>query len=139
MRNHVQLELTRFHFLNRKSWHCLFICCIYESVIKIRSVVRILPPVAENIIGVTGLLSLAGAGLSFQADLVCHGENKATASSSFKMLSSVWKLQYSIEQLTRSKLLLSCKSLSNVTTSHVIRDHFLWLFDGSVKCFMYTN
>ena len=61
MRNHVQLELTRFHFLNRKSLHCLFICCIYESVIKIRSVVRILPPVAENIIGVTGLLSLAGA------------------------------------------------------------------------------
>ena len=80
-----------------KSLHCLFICCIYESVIKIRSVVRILPPVAENIIGVTGLLSLAGAGLSFQADLVCHGEYKATASPSFKMLSSVWKLQYSIE------------------------------------------
>ena len=91
MGNHVQLELTRFFSL------CLFICCIYESVIKIRSVVRILPPVAENIIGVTGLLSLAGAGLSFQADLVCHGENKATASPSFKMLSSVWKLQYSIE------------------------------------------
>ena len=92
MRNHVQLKFTRSHFFNRKSLHC----CIYESVIKIRSVVRI-PPVAENIIGVTGLLSLAGAGLSFQADLVCHGENKATASPSFKMLSSVWKLQYSIE------------------------------------------
>ena len=59
LRNHVQLKLTILHFKNRKSLHCLFICCIYESVIKIRSVVRILPPVAENIIGVTGLLSLA--------------------------------------------------------------------------------
>ena len=46
----------------------MFICFIYESVIKIRSAVCILPPVAENIIGVTGLLSLARAGLSFQAD-----------------------------------------------------------------------